>query len=149
MKNINWKPILVFVIAALIIGGSYYFIFVRRQMELDGYIPDGNSSGGTRNNNNPISGGSSSGGTGSSGGSSTVNTSSGVFPLKKGSKGAEVKKVQQWLMRNGYDLPIWGADGIWGNETQRAWEAAVSAEATFPPIPASGITESVYNIFFK
>ena len=40
--------------------------------------------------------------------------------LKKGSKGSEVKKLQQNLMKLGYDLPKFGADGHYGNETQKA-----------------------------
>jgi N-acetyl-anhydromuramyl-L-alanine amidase AmpD len=37
--------------------------------------------------------------------------------LKRGDKGAEVRKLQQSLIELGYDLPRWGADGDLGTET--------------------------------
>lgn len=37
--------------------------------------------------------------------------------LTKGAKGKQVKAFQQLLMANGYDLPQYGADGSYGNET--------------------------------
>jgi len=39
---------------------------------------------------------------------------------KKGSKGAEVKKIQQLLLDRGYKLPKYGADGSYGAETEAA-----------------------------
>ena len=42
------------------------------------------------------------------------------FPLKYGSKGESVKLLQQALLKKGYKLPKYGADGVWGNETQTA-----------------------------
>jgi hypothetical protein len=44
------------------------------------------------------------------------------FPLRKGSKGNNVKLLQQALMRKygSTILPDWGADGDWGTETQNA-----------------------------
>lgn len=40
--------------------------------------------------------------------------------LKKGTKGAEVKKLQRNLIKLGYNLPKYGADGDFGNETKKA-----------------------------
>ncbi len=41
------------------------------------------------------------------------------FPLKKGSKGNEVKELQQWLNTKGEKLCV---DGIWGNKTEQAFQ---------------------------
>jgi len=40
--------------------------------------------------------------------------------LRKGSKGSEVKVLQQRLLKLGYKLPKYGADGDFGNETDAA-----------------------------
>ena len=40
--------------------------------------------------------------------------------LKKGSKGASVKEMQQLLIKKGYKLPKYGADGDFGTETLNA-----------------------------
>ena len=40
--------------------------------------------------------------------------------LRKGSKGAAVKELQQILMDKGYDLGKWGADGDFGSQTEKA-----------------------------
>jgi len=40
--------------------------------------------------------------------------------LKKGSRGKDVSEMQKILLKRGQKLPIYGADGIFGNETQRA-----------------------------
>lgn len=43
------------------------------------------------------------------------------FPtLRRGSKGAAVKKAQQLLIERGYKLPKYGADGDYGSETEAA-----------------------------
>ena len=49
-------------------------------------------------------------------------TSSSGFPLSKGSRGTLVKQLQQALIRQYGNniLPRFGADGIWGSETQTA-----------------------------
>ncbi|MCU0436724.1 MAG: peptidoglycan-binding protein [Raineya sp.] len=44
------------------------------------------------------------------------------FPLKKGSRGELVKKLQQALTIAGYDTK--GADGAWGSNTDTAFQAA-------------------------
>lgn len=54
----------------------------------------------------------------STGGSGKVNITFNV--LQKGSKGRQVKALQQLLMANGCDLPQYGADGSYGNETVAA-----------------------------
>jgi peptidoglycan hydrolase-like protein with peptidoglycan-binding domain len=40
--------------------------------------------------------------------------------LKKGSKGAEVKALQEALKTLGYSLGIYGADGKFGSATEKA-----------------------------
>ena len=40
--------------------------------------------------------------------------------LEYGDRGAGVKRWQEMLLRAGYKLPKWGADGGWGDETQAA-----------------------------
>ena len=43
--------------------------------------------------------------------------------VRKGSRGAAVKEMQEILLRKGYDLGKWGADGIFGNKTLAAVKA--------------------------
>jgi hypothetical protein len=43
--------------------------------------------------------------------------------LKKGDKGDDVKELQRDLMQLGYKLPRYGADGDFGNETEKAVKA--------------------------
>ena len=40
--------------------------------------------------------------------------------LKVGSRGSDVRKAQKQLIKLGYRLPKWGADGIFGDETRKA-----------------------------
>jgi hypothetical protein len=40
------------------------------------------------------------------------------FPLKKGSRGKEVEQLQMYLLKEyGASFPMFGVDGIWGDET--------------------------------
>ena len=57
------------------------------------------------------------------------------MPLKKGSKGVAVKALQTALISLGYNLPRYGADGDYGNET----ETAVKAFQTAHSLPVDGI----------
>jgi peptidoglycan hydrolase-like protein with peptidoglycan-binding domain len=43
--------------------------------------------------------------------------------LKKGSKGEAVRTMQWLLIRNGYDMEGYGADGSFGGATERALKA--------------------------
>ena len=43
--------------------------------------------------------------------------------LKKGCKGNDVQELQVDLMKIGYSLPKYGADGDYGNETTKAVKA--------------------------
>jgi N-acetylmuramoyl-L-alanine amidase len=43
-----------------------------------------------------------------------------TLPLGEGDRGQFVKEVQQDLIRAGFPLPLYGADGIYGDETERA-----------------------------
>ena len=44
----------------------------------------------------------------------------GTRTLKRGSKGTDVKAMQEFLLQLGYALPEYGADGDFGNETETA-----------------------------
>ena len=44
----------------------------------------------------------------------------GTRTLKKGSKGTDVKGLQEFLLQLGYNLPRYGADGDFGGETETA-----------------------------
>jgi peptidoglycan hydrolase-like protein with peptidoglycan-binding domain len=55
-------------------------------------------------------------------GSTPSGTTQSEFPLKKGSKGASVKRLQLALGKD--KLPKFGADGDFGTETQNAVKAA-------------------------
>ena len=57
------------------------------------------------------------------------------MPLKKGSKGIAVKTLQTALISLGYNLPRYGADGDYGNET----ETAVKAFQTAHSLPVDGV----------
>ena len=61
------------------------------------------------------------GGSSSSGDSSfTPSTPVQTVVLKLGSSGEEVRKMQEKLLKLGYDLGSWGADGDFGNDTLKA-----------------------------
>ena len=57
------------------------------------------------------------------------------MPLKKGSKGVAVKTLQTALISLGYNLPRFGADGDYGNET----ETAVKAFQLAHSLPVDGV----------
>lgn len=42
------------------------------------------------------------------------------LPIKKGDSGAFVREIQEDLIKSGFSLPIYGADGDFGSETERA-----------------------------
>ena len=44
----------------------------------------------------------------------------GTRTLKRGSKGTDVKALQEFLLQLGYNLPQYGADGDFGGETETA-----------------------------
>ena len=50
------------------------------------------------------------------------------LPLSKGSKGDDVKELQNTLLKLGYALPKYGADGDFGSETQKAVAAFQAAK---------------------
>jgi len=55
----------------------------------------------------------------------TTTTTTNVFPLKRGSRGKEVIKLQKWLIKEGYDIGDFGSnrdgvDGIFGKMTEDA-----------------------------
>jgi N-acetylmuramoyl-L-alanine amidase len=57
--------------------------------------------------------------------------------MKKGDRGAEVEKVQKLLIKLNYSLPRYGADGIFGTET----ETAVNALKKAMNLPQNGIID--------
>lgn len=50
-------------------------------------------------------------------------STAGTTTLRKGSDGAAVEEMQKLLMKHGYSLPKYGADGDFGNETLTAVKA--------------------------
>lgn len=61
------------------------------------------------------------GGSAGKGSSSGSNNSSDFFPLRKGSKGENVKDLQELMLKiNNKLLPRYGADGDFGSETEAA-----------------------------
>ena len=58
--------------------------------------------------------------------------------LKKGSKGSDVKELQNLLIKKGYSLPKYGADGSFGNETL----SAVKAFQKDYNLPVNGVVDS-------
>ena len=58
--------------------------------------------------------------------------------LQNGSEGSEVKKLQEYLIKLGYDLGSWGADGDFGSCT----EAAVKAFQKLHNLNQTGIVDS-------
>ena len=59
--------------------------------------------------------------------------------LRKGDKGPRVGKAQERLLALGYELPVWGADEDFGNET----EAAVKQFQGDRGLPQDGVLYSV------
>lgn len=67
-----------------------------------------------------------------------------TFPLKRGSRGAFVKKMQQWMIDNkgtAATLPKYGADGIFGSETEAAVKKFLSQDGI--------VTQQKYNTLFQ
>lgn len=63
------------------------------------------------------------------------------FPLKIGSSGNEVRAIQNYILsKNPNALPVYGADGDWGSETQSAVIAIFGK---------SEISEADYKNIFK
>lgn len=62
--------------------------------------------------------------------------------LKNGDVGEDVREMQTALMKLGFSLPVYGADGEFGNETEKAviaFQKAVGVTVTGTPIEANGI----------
>lgn len=65
--------------------------------------------------------------------------------INKGSKGLEVTKLQNRLLKLGYELPRYGADGDYGNETYEA----VKKYQSFNALPISGnVDNATYEALF-
>lgn len=67
--------------------------------------------------------------------------------LKEGASGKEVKKMQEQLLGAGYSLDQFGADGIWGPETQKAWEqfctdAGLGIDSIFDEAAAQSLADA-------
>lgn len=60
---------------------------------------------------------------GNSGNETPVETALGSRLLSKGTEGADVKRLQEYLLGLGYNLPKYGADGDFGLETEAALRA--------------------------
>ena len=62
--------------------------------------------------------------------------------LKNGDVGEDVREMQTALMKLGFSLPVYGADGEFGDETEKAviaFQKAVGVTVTGTPIEANGI----------
>ncbi|MFA5300136.1 MAG: hypothetical protein WC389_18265 [Lutibacter sp.] len=70
----------------------------------------------------------------------TENPQSLAFPLKKGSTGTEVKKVQTWLNKQLTQLTPLAVDGVWGDLTD---------ERAFLILGKREINEVFYNLNIK
>lgn len=71
-----------------------------------------------------------------------------IWPLKRGSKGNEVKKLQQALIA-AYGtgiLPKFGADGDWGSETDGAVKAKLNRSQINSEAELNTITEKLYTL---
>ena len=67
--------------------------------------------------------------------------------LQRGSKGDDVKKMQEMLIALGYDLDKYGADGIFGPETQAALkeyerDAGLAIDGVYDAAEAQSLTEA-------
>ena len=77
--------------------------------------------------------------------------------LKKGDKGDDVREMQEMLMKLGFELPKFGADGDFGSETENAviaFQKAVGVNASGKPIDVNGIFDqatykAMINVFFR
>lgn len=65
--------------------------------------------------------------------------------IARGMEGAEVKKLQQNLMKLDFDLPKYGADGDFGSET----ETALKAFQKMVSLPATGIYDAATDKVMK
>jgi peptidoglycan hydrolase-like protein with peptidoglycan-binding domain len=52
--------------------------------------------------------------------SNTLSSSGAVFPIKYGDQSEYVRTMQTWLVSQGASLPVYGIDGIFGDETKAA-----------------------------
>lgn len=77
-------------------------------------------------------------------------------PLRKGDKGTAVKELQNLLMKHGYSLPSYGADGDFGNETLAAVRSfqvtngldvdGVVGAKTWAALKNANVKEPVYTV---
>ncbi len=81
-----------------------------------------------------------------------------VFPLKKGSSGSYVKKIQEWINKQA-DIVFVGplfavpgiplvTDGIWGSKTDAALKY-ISENSVTINVPRSEIDETFYKLYIK
>lgn len=77
--------------------------------------------------------------------------------LKKGDVGEDVREMQSSLMKLNFDLGKWGADGDFGDDTEKAviaFQKAVGRTITGTPIKATGIFDAetfhaLENVLFR
>ncbi len=65
--------------------------------------------------------------------------------INKGSKGLEVSKLQNRLLKLGYKLPKYGADGDYGNET---YEAVKSYQSDNALAVSGNVDSATYEAIF-
>ena len=86
----------------------------------------------------------------------SVNTVATTPTLQKGDKGAYVKELQNLLMKHGYILPKYGADGDYGNETMVAVKAfqrangltddGIAGVKTWAALKSEKVDQPVYRV---
>jgi len=88
------------------------------------------------------------GGTTSTGGNTQSNTSSAndTFPLKKGSKGLRVKKLQDFLNKENNESLV--VDGIFGSKTEAAVKRNQMPFETFKQMHPDAVKGQVQQKFF-
>ncbi len=87
------------------------------------------------------------------GGSNTVVEPSMVWPIKFGVSGEHVREFQRKLieLEGGNILPVYGADGEWGSETQTAWNAVYDKMTIFiqPFFNTNSLSKIQYETFLR
>lgn len=67
--------------------------------------------------------------------------------MKYGDRGAGVKSLQRILIKRGYRMPVYGADGVLGEETWDALQQYATAElGQWEPEVPPGVVESLENV---
>jgi len=72
-----------------------------------------------------------------------------MIKVQQGNEGEDVRNLQLGLLRLGYPLPDFGADGIYGPETASAveqWKISTSPDLLNPAQDGSFVTETQWGL---